>query len=1357
MLVQTENESGVFQYEGKFGAVIKEHWVRLPFEIPMGVMLPVFGADSGLRFIDLNEDGHDDILFSNHERYGVWLWESLEKGWSREVLSGQRGDKPAEQELPPIVRADRSNNGFWVHKRELMWMNEDTAKSKDLVERRSFDQLLANVEPGPKSPEQSLKLMQVKPGYRVELVAAEPLVRDPVAFDWGPDGKLWVAEMADYPLGVGEGEEADGLDASRAVDGRWLMVDGKAKAKVSDHQPSTINLQPKRGGGRVRFLEDTDGDGKYDKSTVFLDKLNFPNGVMPWRDGVLISAAPDVLFARDTNGDGRADEVKVLLTGFGEGNQQHRVNGFSWGLDNMVHCANGDSGGSISVEGRVGSGEKDKSLPTPNSPLPTRVDIRGRDFRWNPDTGELDPTSGQTQFGRNRDDFGNWFGNNNANPMYHFVLDDFYTRRNPHVAPPDPRKQVSINPGPSPVFPISRTLARFNDFAMANRFTSANSAMVYRDELLFQRSNVRGQKSETNDKRPMANDQQHVFISEPVHNLVHHEVMTADGVTFTSRRADDEQQSEFLASKDNWFRPTQIKTGPDGALYIADMYRQVIEHPQYIPPAMQEKLDLRAGHDKGRIYRVVPIHGLKRPVNPEDEDEEPIVWPLTPAKPPRGKTHPRFDSVWQALKSPNGTIRDLAHRMIYWQSVDAGDAGWLSLQEVGSNALASLHVLSVLDGIGMNDRDGHWHELRVALGHPSSAVRRRGLQALERFQGNLPDPLINQISGMGRDPDPFVRMQFAYTLGHPKFAPLGHELGKLLYRERDDKYLVAAAMSSIHAQNVASVVANVFESASKAPLPPQLASTLLDLASSLGNDQALLSLIEYVLSGAATTESQPIVLAQMLDNLERRKTSLADLKDVNPQRLARAQQQLAGRIDAARTEIANFKSQLSDLKSESPILKSEILNLKSELVLAALPLLGRVADQRGEDANLVGELLVPQTPVPVQTAAVVTLARINHDASASALLSGWRTFTPALRTQVLDALLSRPSSTAKLLDELEAKAIAPSDIDAARRQRLTAHANKDIRARAAKLLEVSANADRQKIVAEFAMKLKELNVTGDAISGAEVFKKRCATCHKLKDIGTSVGADLVSLTDKSTAALLTAILDPNKAVEAKFLAYTASNKQGQVFSGLIAAETGNSITLMAADGKQHTLLRADLDEFISSGKSFMPEGLEKDIAPPELADVIAFVQSSGPPPKKFDGNQPETVTADANGTLKLLATNAEVYGKTLVFEAPFKNLGYWGSVDDRAVWTINVIKPGKHSIRLNYACDNSTAGNEVVFAVDDQIIKAKVVGTGSWENYQTAILGELNLSAGQHRLTVRTTESLRNHLMDLKELRLVPE
>ncbi len=448
-------------------------------------------------------------------------------------------------------------------------------------------------------------------------------------------------------------------------------------------------------------------------------------------------------------------------------------------------------------------------------------------------------------------------------------------------------------------------------------------------------------------------------------------------------------------------------------------------------------------------------------------------------------------------------------------------------------------------------------------------------------------------------------------------------------------------------------------------------------------------------------------------------------------------------------------------------LKSEEVEAAANAAMAGLPMLGRTPADRVADAELVGALLIPQVPVPVQSAAIATLARINHASSATALLGGWRMLTPTLRQQVLDALLSRTAWTDRLLDQLETKVMSSAEIDATRRQRLIGHSNAAIRVRAVKLLDAASNADRQKVVAEYAAKLKELKQSGDATRGADIFKQRqCAACHKLRDIGTPVGPDLVALTDKSTAALLTAILDPNKAVEAKYLAYAASTKEGRIVVGMIVAETGNSITLAGPDGKPVTLLRADIDEFVASNKSFMPEGLELGLwlnvkeplmTAESLADLIAFVQSSGPPPKKFDGNQPDAVTADANGTLKLLATNAEIYGKTLVFEPQFKNLGYWGSVDDRAVWTIQVSKTRKHSIRLNYACDNGMAGNEVVFEVAGQSVKAKIVGTGSWENYQTAILGELDLPAGQHRLTIRSAETLKNHLMDLKELRLVPE
>ena len=339
----------------------------------------------------------------------------------------------------------------------------------------------------PLTPDDALKSINVKPGFKIELVAAEPLVVDPVAFDWGPDGRLWVVEMRDYP---------NGLD--------W-------------HGPTDTKNKP---GGRVKVLRDKDGDGKYDEAATFLDNLSYPTGIKVWRKGVLITAAPEIIYAEDTNGDGEADVTKPLFRGFGEGNQQHRVNGLRWGYDGWLYVGNGDSGGRI------------KSLLTGEE-----LNISGRDLRINPDTGAMEAQSGQTQFGRTRDDFGNWFGGNNSNPIWHYVLDDHYLRRNPHLAVPEVKQQISKDPGPAKVYPTSKTLARFNDFDRANRFTSACSPTIYRDNWL-------GDDFYGN-----------CFICEPVHNLVHRELMQPAGLSFLATRAADEQTTEFLTSTDSWFRP----------------------------------------------------------------------------------------------------------------------------------------------------------------------------------------------------------------------------------------------------------------------------------------------------------------------------------------------------------------------------------------------------------------------------------------------------------------------------------------------------------------------------------------------------------------------------------------------------------------------------------------------------------------------------------------------------------------------------------------------------------------------------------------------------------------------------------
>ena len=1345
--------------------------------------------DAGLRFADLNEDGKLDIVFSNHERFGAWLFESMEKGWSIELLNVKRGEKQAGLELPPIVREDGSDNGFFVRDRQLCWINEDTDGLPDFILRVAFDKLLGDRLPDAKSPAAAKQSMRVAPGYRVDLVAHEPLTMDPVAFDWGPDGKLWIAEMADYPNGIPDDEpdpafNADSRRAATAVPspppvlgetntaGERARVrgpsgektsnrgDASSKSPVENGKPNpTISpphpnpLPPKAGGegtgeaktkraGRIRFLEDTDGDGQYDKTALFLEGVPFPNGVIAWKKGVLVSAAPDIFYAEDTDGDGKADVKKVLFTGFAEGNQQHRANGFTRGLDNWLYLANGDSGGTVTcVQSLNQALAPSGSQPSTLDSRPASIDIRGRDIRIRPDTGEIEAVSGQSQFGRNRDNWGNWFGNNNSRPMYHYVLDDHYLRRNPHLAAPNPQKDVSVAPGAAPVFPSSRTLTRFNDFHTANRFTSACSSMVYRDELVDGRGlKVDGQRNDGgNDLLPSTLDHQPstVFISEPVHNLVHREIMRPDGLSFTSQRAVGEEQSEFLSSTDNWFRPTQLKTGPDGALYVADMYRLVIEHPQWIPIEWQKKLDLRAGHDKGRLWRVAPVGAKLRPVPRLDK--------LTNAE------------LVAALDSPNGWQRDLVQQLLIDKadpaavpllrgmvegrglkvdgqkdgkpSNSSADPQLSTLNHRPTSALARLHALCTLSALN----DGLTVSVVGAgLNDPHPGVRRHAVRLCESVdlpKADLIEPLVKLVD----DTDPQVRLQLAYTLGEIKHTQADVALGKLAARANGQPWMMAAVLSSLRADNLGAVMAEAMAHAGE---QTGLLEQLLTHATAFKSSEAELALLTRVTEpGADGTFArwQFAAIEQYAIAVERRGETF------NPYR--------TGTLQMRERFYVLFRAAETLAKTtETPIADR----------VAAVRILGPMLD-RANTFELQQELLEPKYPPEVQSAALTSLARLKNNSDVpQILILTFRRFAPGLRTQVLETLLSRDEWRDLLLAALETKQLAPTDLDATSRQRLLDHKSKAVRERAAKLLAVDLNTDRAKLVTEY---LPTVRAGGDVQHGSQLFAKRCAQCHKLGNVGHIVGPDLASLTDKSPEAMLTAILDPNRAVETKFLTFAAVTKAGVTHTGILASETASSLTLRAAEAKETTLLRNELDELQSSTKSLMPEGLEKEVSPADAAALIAYIRHNVPLParKLFPGNEPAIVQASADGSITLTPFTAEIYGPTIVIEEQHQNLGWWSSADDTVVWTINVPRAGRYVVSWIWACEASAAGNTVVIEAAGKSLRHKVTATSSWDDYQTGDLGELELPAGEIRLTAKPASRPLPALADVKSVTLTPQ
>jgi putative heme-binding domain-containing protein len=784
--------------------------------------------------------------------------------------------------------------------------------------------------------------------------------------------------------------------------------------------------------------------------------------------------------------------------------------------------------------------------------------------------------------------------------------------------------------------------------------------------------------------------------------------MTADGVTFKSRRAADEQTSEFLASSDNWCRPTMTRIGPDGALWVADMYRAVIEHPEWIPKDWQARLDLRAGHDMGRIYRVYPVDKQPRPI-------------------------PRLDKLdtaglVAALDSPSGWQRDMAQMMLLWNADNAAVPHLEKLVAECQLPLARLHALCTLDGLDALTPA----MLLKGLADSNPGVRRHAVRLSEGRFDKSPEigPTLAKLAGDG---DAQVRMQVAYTLGEWDDPRAGEALGRLAAASAGDRYLTAAVMSSVNKKNLDAVLLATLRGAP----PAGVVENLLRLAGAFGNTSATATLLRAV----GTPESgkhaawQFAALSTLLDALDNRFSSLSQL--ARDDKLAETVANLSGLFAAARELAAERKSSSADRA-------------------AAVRILGRGVDRRKEDAALLGSLLVPQTPEEVQMAAVAECGRLREGGVPELLLRGWKGYGPALRTLVLETLARRDDWLRATLEAVEQKTIPAAEIDAVRRQRLLDHKDKAVRERAATAFAGAANLDRQKVIDTYSPQVAKL--TGDPGRGQKVFAKTCAVCHKLGGVGNEVGPDLASLNDKSTGYLLVAILDPNRAVEARYVSYVAETKSGLTLTGVLTAETGSSVTLVGSDGKAQTILRTDLESLSSTGKSAMPEGLEKDLAPQDLADVMAHVRGAGSSakPKTVEGNKPELVKPAADGSLKLTAANAAIYGPSLVFEKEFGNLGYWSSPDDHAVWTVAVPKAGRYEVWLEYACDNSSAGNNFLIEAGRAKLTGKVAGTRTWDVYRQVQVGTLLLEAGERTVGLRADGTIKGALIDLRAIRLVP-
>jgi len=947
----------------------------------------------------------------------------------------------------------------------------------------------------PRTPEEALKSFQLHPDFKIELVAAEPLVRDPVAMCFDARGRAYVVEMPEY------------------------------------------NDANKEGYSSVKLLEDTDGDGVFDQSYPFLTDITLPTAVFSYQGGVFVGAPPYVYYCKDTNGDGKADVREVVMEGFGrDRGDEGMINSFRWGMDNRIYFSTGIDGGMVTV---TAEGPEKK------------YNTKGRGVVLDPATRKIELTTGGGQHGMSLGVWNRPFVCANSVPMQVLMYDDRYIARNPYLAPPP--APVDIAPGGkftklmriSQIEPwrILRSRIRaasargdYEKGKPSGFFTAATGITAYRG-----------------DAWPLKY-QGNLFVGEPANNLVYRAAPKPDGLSLIAPRAD--QDAEFLASTDVWFRPVQFENGPDGGLYVLDMYRELIEGAPFIPEAILKHIDPIGGQDKGRIYRIVP-QKFQRPALPDF-------------------TKLSSQELVALLESDNGWTRDTAQRLIY-ERQDTSVVPELKQLALTSRkpitratALWSLQGLKSLDAKTLLQRM-HDDDPQVCI------------QALRIAELFAEDSQIQQaMISLADHESLIVQYQAAFSLGAFDSPARNQALADLLTRDVDNKWMRMAVQSSLN-QGAGEVFVLLAQN-----------GELLKQKEAQGFLTAL-----AVQIGA---QSEP-------ENVKRLMAALEALPK-SEQKLAQQYfRSLLSRASTATKQVlasskSEYTSQLLSGMMKSTIQQATNSKLPVKSRVAAIPTLS--IGNFDETQPVFEELLSVQQPLPIRQKAITTLGLVNDDRVAELLVEAWPGLSPQLRMSAVETLFSRKPWQVALLDAVKDGEINSGDISPERVQLLKSSQDAAIKKRATALFKKDRLTGRSDVIKEYQAALK---LKGDAAKGKLIFKKNCAACHRLENVGVQLGADLKAIKDRGTEAVLLNILDPNREVKPQYVTYLLVTTQGRTITGLIKAENANSITIARADGTSDTVLRIDIDELISSKLSFMPEGLEKQIDKQQMADLLSYLNS----------------------------------------------------------------------------------------------------------------------------------------------------
>lgn len=981
-------------------------------------------------------------------------------------------------------------------------------------------------EGGPQRPADTLANLEVHPDFDMQLVAAEPLINKPMNFDWDASGRLWVAETPEYPNG------------RRGMRPDYRGKEWKDRGGI-DFDPGE---QHRPGRDRISILTDTDGDGVMDKKDVFFEGLDLVTGLVFYKDGVIVTQAPDILFLRDTDGNGQADKVEKLYTGLGTFDTHAVINNPRWGWDGWIYATHG-----YSASNNVTNGDGSKKFGRIDSGV----------VRFKPDGSAIEQYSskGGNTWGLQitGDNRVMWTQPTSGDLLMETVLPEYALARGSVGKTPS---FVVVEKSPK-AFPLMgwEQLA-YVQIDWVGSFTAAAGTVIYDGGTW---------PAEYNGD---------YFTTEPTINVVHHTRLTPKGVSSTFHKLPGREETEFIRSKDMWWRPIEVRVGPDGAMYLADFYNQAVIHNDTRGPD-HNKVNAAVRPDRdhyfGRIWKI--NHKQAKKV----------------AVPDLAKADAA--TLAKALENPNRPVRLTASRLL----ADSNKGAEEVIKQLGkepATQIAALWTLHNLKALRSETLDTFSY-------NQDANVRRNAALVLES------QPAANKLTtALLHDTDAAVRLAAlrALAAGDVTNEEAAAIVGQ--WSVFDDDFQKSAAIGAA-SKNPAASIAAALDAADPSSLTPLINNLVGRLAEA--NDTAAAARLVIALSGKPA--SADALKSRILDTLggslkgapamtPELKASLSTLLESETTSGSALPVAVKWNQDKSLDEMISgvFGSMGGTLFNPS--------NSNAKRLAAATALIRVNSSIEGAADTVIKMLGENGVDDALNQSLVQALGEASDPSIGAGIVNAYAKLPVPAQAAAFDVLYKRADWAKALLEAVKAKKVDPATFGPANVYRLRTHPSREV-ADVANAMKDELNPNEKAKNEIIAQLTPIVSQPGNLDNGKLMYTVSCATCHKMNGQGAEVGPDLTGMGTHGPQELLVHIVDPNREVDPSFHAWNIETTDGQFYAGIIARQNNASV-LLRNIGQEIEIPTSKIKTKTDTGRSLMPEGFDA-LGGEMLRDILAYM------------------------------------------------------------------------------------------------------------------------------------------------------